>query len=130
MERRGHLVEDDATQVLRPVSADVPPKGGAHKRKRRWKRALIITLVALLVIVGGGAAAATLYVRSVEKSIDKVDAFTEVPEETRPEKEAAAANALNLLLLGSDSRDPENTTAPAATRSSWRTCRPTGPARS
>jgi LCP family protein required for cell wall assembly len=108
MERRGHLVADDSTEVIEAVTADGPKKG-AHKRKRSWKRVLVITLVALLVIVGGATAATALYVRSVEKSIDKVDAFTEVPEESRPEREAAAANALNLLLLGSDSRDPENT---------------------
>ncbi len=109
MERPGDLATDDSTAVIPAVTADGPTQGSPG-RKRSWKRVLIVTLVALLVIAGGATAATALYVRSVEKSIVKVDAFTEVPEESRPVKEATAANALNLLLLGSDSRDPENTT--------------------
>lgn len=57
-----------------------------------------------LVATGGGA---WYYVRSIERSIDRVDAFTGVPEADRPTKEPAATKALNLLVLGSDTRDPE-----------------------
>ncbi|MDR7279590.1 LCP family protein [Catenuloplanes atrovinosus] len=109
MERRGKLVDDDATQVIEAVAADSPPPAGGRARIR-WRRVLIISLVALVLIAGGTTAATALYVGSVERSIEKVDAFTEVPEESRPAKEPVAVDALNLLLLGSDSRDPENTT--------------------
>ncbi|MDP9798998.1 LCP family protein required for cell wall assembly [Catenuloplanes nepalensis] len=102
MERSGGLVDEDATQVIEAVKP--------ARRRGRWARVLIFAVVTGLVIAGGATAATALYVSSVERSIEKVDAFTEVPEESRPVKEEVAADALNLLLLGSDSRDPENTT--------------------
>ncbi|MEV1288035.1 LCP family protein [Micromonospora sp. NPDC049679] len=60
----------------------------------------------LALVGGGGLLAAGLYVRSLESGIERVDAFDEVPEESRPVK--VAQDAKNILILGSDSRDPEN----------------------
>ncbi|GIF52130.1 LytR family transcriptional attenuator [Asanoa ferruginea] len=98
------LIDADQTQTTPPASDPPSPQ----KRKRRKLRLfLLITGLVLVVLAGGGALAATLYVRGVEKSIDKVDAFTEVPTQQRPEK--VVADAMNILLLGSDSRDPDNT---------------------
>uniref|UniRef100_UPI0035A10CF9 LCP family protein n=1 Tax=Verrucosispora sioxanthis TaxID=2499994 RepID=UPI0035A10CF9 len=67
---------------------------------------MIMGLV-LVLVVGGGMLAAGLYYRSVESSVERVDAFEDVPEESRPQ--VVAADALNIMILGSDSRDPENT---------------------
>ncbi|WP_307821466.1 LCP family protein [Micromonospora humidisoli] len=50
-----------------------------------------------------------VYLKSVESDVGRVDAFTEVPTEARPPKAPEARDARNLLILGSDSRDPENT---------------------
>jgi LCP family protein required for cell wall assembly len=44
----------------------------------------------------------------VESSITRVDAFNDVPAQSRPVKVVQDAN--NILMLGSDSRDPDNTT--------------------
>ncbi|MGX4653446.1 LCP family protein [Micromonospora sp. SCSIO 07396] len=44
----------------------------------------------------------------MESDVGRVDAFTEVPTEARPPKAPEARDARNLLILGSDSRDPEN----------------------
>lgn len=63
-------------------------------------------MVALLVAASAGVA---LYLKSVESDVARVDAFSEVPEESRPSKAPEAKDARNLLILGSDSRDPENT---------------------
>jgi len=41
--------------------------------------------------------------------VSRVDAFSSVPEANRPQKDAVAGKAMNFLLLGSDTRDPENT---------------------
>ncbi|GAB7040798.1 MULTISPECIES: LCP family protein [Catenuloplanes] len=101
MERSGGFVGEDATQVIDAVRP--------ARKRGRWARVLIFAVVTGLVIAGGATAATALYISSVERGIEKVDAFTEVPEESRPVKEEVAADALNLLLLGSDSRDPENT---------------------
>ncbi|MEU4550650.1 LCP family protein [Micromonospora violae] len=62
-----------------------------------------------MALLGGGSLiAGGLYFRSIDSGIDRVDAFADVPEEGRPQ--AAAKGALNMLILGSDSRDPEGTT--------------------
>lgn len=93
----------DTTQVLEPP-------GGAPRakpRKRRTRRIVLISLLALVLLAGGGALAGGLYYRSVEGSIDRVDAFQDVPEAARPEK--VVQDAKNMLILGSDSRDPEST---------------------
>ena len=74
---------------------------------RRGRRIALIVLTALMMVVGSTAIGVGLYVRSVEDGIDRVNAFDGVPEEARPER--AVADAKNLLLLGSDSRDPDST---------------------
>jgi LCP family protein required for cell wall assembly len=64
----------------------------------------------VLVLVGGVAVAGWLYIRSVDHSVKRIDAFNDVPASSRPTPAAQAHGAENLLILGSDSRDPANTT--------------------
>ncbi|MFG3701491.1 LCP family protein [Micromonospora sp. NPDC047620] len=66
----------------------------------------MITFLVLAVLGGGGMIAGGLYLRSVESDIERVDAFDGVPEESRPQ--IVANGAMNIMILGSDSRDPEN----------------------
>ncbi|MBQ1027362.1 LCP family protein [Micromonospora sp. C95] len=80
--------------------AESPP------RRRRWRRTLLITCLVLVVLAGGGMLASGLYLRSVESGIERVDAFEGVPEESRPQ--VVAKDAMNIMILGSDSRDPES----------------------
>lgn len=87
-----------------------PPEGPTKPKRpgrRRARRVVLITLLVLALLSGGGLLVGGLYLRSVESSIERVDAFNEVPEESRPDK--VAQDAKNLLILGSDTRDPENT---------------------
>ncbi|MEU5907844.1 LCP family protein [Micromonospora sp. NPDC047467] len=79
----------------------------SHRPRRRWKRIALITFVVLAVLAGGGLVASGLYVRSITSDIERVDAFEGVPEDTRPQP--VAAGAMNIMILGSDSRDTENT---------------------
>ncbi|GAA4701271.1 LCP family protein [Phytohabitans rumicis] len=106
MPRHPQIAEPDSTQAF-----VLPPDGAPTKQKpRKGRRARTIVLISLLVVAllaGGGLLAGGLYLRSVEGSIDRVDAFNDVPEEARPDK--VVKDAKNLLILGSDSRDPENT---------------------
>jgi cell envelope-related function transcriptional attenuator common domain len=67
---------------------------------------LLITLLVLALLGGGGVLAVGWYAHSVDKDIKRVEAFNDVPVESRPQK--VAKNALNFLVLGSDSRDPNN----------------------
>jgi LCP family protein required for cell wall assembly len=97
---------DADTAVVEPHE-NAPTGPGKRRRGPRWRRVLIICLVVAAVLGGGGMIGGALYLRSVESDIDRVDAFTGVPEEGRPQ--AAANGAMNILILGSDSRDPEST---------------------
>ncbi|MGR6317654.1 LCP family protein [Micromonospora soli] len=76
-------------------------------RRRRGRRIALIVLLVVVLLTGGGLLAGGLYYRSVNSSIERVDAFNDVPEESRPQ--VVAKGAMNIMILGSDSRDPENT---------------------
>ena len=76
-------------------------------RRRRWRRIALISFLVVVLLGGAGMVAGGLYYRSIESSIERVDAFEGVPEESRPQ--VVAKGAMNIMLLGSDSRDPENT---------------------
>jgi LCP family protein required for cell wall assembly len=91
------------------ASADTAAEAPPRRRKRRARRIVLVSLLVLLLLVGGGVTAGVFYLRSVEGDVERVDAFDEVPEESRPEKVEAAKEALNFLVLGSDTRDPANT---------------------
>ncbi|MEV4656520.1 LCP family protein [Micromonospora sp. NPDC049301] len=75
--------------------------------QRRSRRILIGVLAALLVLGGGGIIAVASYGRSLNGNLSRTDAFVGLPEESRPTR--AVAGAMNVLLLGSDSRDPDKT---------------------
>ncbi|MEV4845064.1 LCP family protein [Micromonospora matsumotoense] len=88
-----------------PVASTESP-GPPPKRRRGWRIALVVVL-ALALLGAGGVGAAALYLRSVDKDVERVDAFTGVPAESRPP--VVARDATNIMILGSDSRDPERT---------------------
>ena len=91
-------------------AADAPtqPRAAAPRRRRRLRIAVIV-LAVLVLLAGGGALAATLYARDISGDIARIDAFEQVPQQARPVKEKSAGNAMNFLILGSDTRDPETT---------------------
>jgi LCP family protein required for cell wall assembly len=114
MSRRPPIAEPPSTPAVDvpPEQADLPPEQppaepAPPRRRRRARRIILITVLVLALLVAGGVAAAAFYFRSVDSDIARVEAFEDVPVETRPEK--VAHDAENLLILGSDSRDPENT---------------------
>jgi LCP family protein required for cell wall assembly len=88
-----------------------PARPGRNRISRaalRWwpLTALIVGLVLVLVVAGVGIGG-WLYTRSVDKQIDKVDAFQAVPEAERPAK--VAEKGINFLIVGSDSLGPDET---------------------
>ncbi|NES16861.1 MULTISPECIES: LCP family protein [Micromonospora] len=89
--------------------SDVDPEveAPAPKPRRRGRRIALIVLLVVVLLAGGGMLAGGLYYRSVNNSIERVDAFQGVPEESRPQ--VVAKGAMNIMILGSDSRDPEST---------------------
>lgn len=94
---------------LRPAGA--PYKG---RRKPRWGR--IALIVGAVVVIGGLIAGISLYgyASGLDKDLKRTNAFEDITD-GRPAKEVEGA--LNILLVGSDSRDPDTDDGKA---SSWR----------
>jgi LCP family protein required for cell wall assembly len=98
------------TIIAMPVdlepAADAParPRAGVPRRRRRN---LLIILAVFVLLAGGGALATGLYARDINNDIARIAAFDQIPEQARPVKEKAAGDAMNFLMLGSDTRDPE-----------------------
>ncbi|TDB80449.1 LCP family protein [Micromonospora sp. KC721] len=106
MSDRQQLADPDP-RLASDVESDAPAAAPAPRR-RRGRRVALVVLLVLALLSGGGVLAAGLYYRSVDSSIERVEAFEDVPQESRPQAEAAAGGALNIMILGSDSRDQEN----------------------
>lgn len=86
---------------LTPGSTEpVKPK---KRRGRLAVRLLLICLILGLVLASGGLAAAWWVQRGLDNNIERIpDPFSALPETERPK--AVATGAMNILLLGSDSR--------------------------
>lgn len=64
----------------------------------------VLAVVLVFVMMAGGGLGTWLYVRALEKQVDKVDAFQGLQEEQRPVR--AADSALNFLVVGKDKSEP------------------------
>jgi LCP family protein required for cell wall assembly len=106
-EQAGTISPDEALPAGDTDGSETTTGASARKPRRRWLRITLIGLLVLALVGVGGVVAGGLYLRSVESDIERVDAFDGVPEESRPQ--VVATGAMNILVLGSDSRDPENT---------------------
>jgi LCP family protein required for cell wall assembly len=83
---------------------DYPPAGtGGPRRRRRWPKVLLaVLLIAVVGLVG-----MLFYLRGLDNNMERTNAFAGIGE--RP---ATTSGALNILMLGSDSRDPDGSDGP------------------
>jgi LCP family protein required for cell wall assembly len=88
--------------VAEQTRQDAAAPGG---KRRRWLQITLIGGLAIGVLVAGGTFAGWRYLRSVESSVTRVDAFQGLVEQERPAK--PPTEAMNFLILGSDSRNPD-----------------------
>ena len=103
------------------TSTPAPPPAGdsprAERRRKRWPWVLVGVATLLVVAIGAG----TVYVVNIDRTLTSnlnrapgVDLPSDEPtragpgESPRPTKEPQEFGTLNYVLLGSDSRDPEN----------------------
>lgn len=107
MSNRHQLADNDTLHSTSEVDHDVAEQSSPAPHRRRGRRIALIVLLVVVLLAGGGLLTAGLYYRSVNSSIERVDAFEDVPAESRPQ--VVAKDAMNIMILGSDSRDPENT---------------------
>ncbi|GAA1391387.1 LCP family protein [Catellatospora chokoriensis] len=106
---RSRYADDDLTEIIDPIDEEPSGKSGKQKSRgrKRAKRIALITALVIALLGGGGLLAGGLYLKSVDDSIERVDAFEEIPEAERPVK--AEPKVKNFLMLGSDTRDPDAT---------------------
>jgi LCP family protein required for cell wall assembly len=81
-----------------------PALVGKAKRRPRWGRIALVSVVVLLVVGVVAAVGGYFYLRSIDDRIDRIDPFSTLTG-GRPPK--TVDGALNILMLGSDSRDPD-----------------------
>jgi LCP family protein required for cell wall assembly len=77
-------------------------------KRGRPGRAVVVAFAVVLVLVAAGAAGLWAYERHLNSELRRTDVFARLPS-NRPN--AVAPGAENLLLLGSDSRDPATATS-------------------
>lgn len=99
-----------------PAPAQVAGAPVAKKKlKPRWGRIALVGALALALLVGLGGLGIYLYANSFNNKIGRTDPFSAITGD-RPPK--IVDGAFNILLLGSDSRDPD---APVDQAGKWRT---------
>ncbi|WP_203710564.1 LCP family protein [Asanoa siamensis] len=84
-----------------------PRRPGAPYRKGpqpKWGRIALVAVVGLVVLGLLGAGGTWIYVRALNGNIGRTDPFSEITD-GRPVK--TAEGALNILMVGTDSRDPD-----------------------
>ncbi len=97
-----------------PLPRQSRKRGGpAHRPAKRRRRPLLIALGLLFALVAGLAGTAWWTVHRLDSNIarekDVFDRGSLPGAKPRPEADPAAGKALNLLLVGSDSRGPAST---------------------
>jgi LCP family protein required for cell wall assembly len=90
---------DAAAEATPPDGGGTPPKKG-----RRGRRVLKWTALSMAVLLIAGAGGGYAYYRQLQGNIDKQD-VKDLLGENRPKKQS---EAVNILLIGSDSRAGEN----------------------
>ncbi len=96
-----------------PVGPKPPSRGTSYGRRPRprWGRIILVSLLALFLVGTGGA---FWYYKSLDNNVARTDPFSAITG-GRPDR--LAKGAQNILMLGSDSRDPDN----KAKAGEWRT---------
>ena len=89
--------------------------GGRPKRKikPRWGRIALVGTLALLLFAGLASGGIYLYLHHFDSKVKRIDAFSQITGGRPP---VLVKGAQNILLLGSDSRDPSD----AANNGGWR----------
>lgn len=99
-----------------PVAGAGGTYGSPKSRvKPKWGRIALVAVIALALCGGLGLGGAWIYAKSVEGDLARSDPFSALTGGRPPKK---VSGSQNILLIGSDSRDPD---APTDQGGQWRT---------
>jgi LCP family protein required for cell wall assembly len=110
-------VSGTPNRPVRPTSNRPRPPGATVPKRKirpRWGRIALVAGVLIGLIVGGVALSGYLFVSHLNSKLSRVDAFAGITGGRPP---VLVKGAQNILLLGSDARDPSK----AADLGGWRT---------
>jgi LCP family protein required for cell wall assembly len=97
-----------------PGRGDGPGRPYRGKRKPRWRRIALLAGIGVLVIGLVAAISVYGYANHLDDNLQRTDAFSQITG-GRPAK--TVDGALNILIVGSDSRDPDSSDS---TANAWR----------
>ena len=85
-----------------PPPVRTPPASKGRPLRPRWGRIALVATAVLILVAGLGLLSSYLWVKGVDDGLKRTDPFASI--EGRPPK--VVDGTLNILLLGTDSRDP------------------------
>jgi LCP family protein required for cell wall assembly len=105
----GVAVSNVSERAFDDVFSDLPSSQqgtpAAPKRRRRWAIVLGALATVLLLFTGGGYLVVHRVTSTWDQNIERIeDPFKAIPDDVRPQTDPNAGDAVNILLLGSDSR--------------------------
>jgi LCP family protein required for cell wall assembly len=98
------------------MASPTPPWLPPERRPARWPRIALVVTVVLVLIAGGGIVTGIVWLSRVNDHLKRTASLDGMAGPQRPAEVSGAAT--NILLLGSDSRDPDQ---PSQTGGNWRT---------
>jgi anionic cell wall polymer biosynthesis LytR-Cps2A-Psr (LCP) family protein len=111
----GDDVDRQDDSVLTTAFTDAGEPAPPRRRRSTLVKVFVGMAIAVVVIVAGTAGAA-VYLANKLDNVQRIDdVFTALPESERPGKAPAGADAMNILLVGSDVRAEGQTTGSAGT---------------
>ncbi|GII97623.1 LytR family transcriptional attenuator [Sediminihabitans luteus] len=99
----------DVFAALQPEDDPTAGTSGTGSARHRTRNTLIVLVVILAVVAGGAFGAVKWFQHSLDNNIEHLaDPFADLPDDARPapapSDDAADTTAVNILVLGSDSR--------------------------
>src|SRR5262245_1651475 len=99
------------------MASPTPPWSPAPPARRsRWPRIALLTVALLALVACGLTVTGYVWLGRVNEHLKRTASLDDMAAAERPSR--AADGATNILLLGSDSRDPDQ---PSQTGGNWRT---------
>jgi LCP family protein required for cell wall assembly len=118
-----HRTDDELRSLRLHDESERPPGGSRADRRRRGRTTTVLLILLSLFLMMGGGVVLTGYLVSEKlgNQVNRLPAFAPLPEELRPKKpKGAGANAINILLAGSDARTDGQGTTGAGKGDAWK----------